>query len=127
MGAGKIESWDACCEDATRREALATIKWQFLQTLPPNEKARLDEFSSESRDDSKGEVPGSSRGDEEHSMFEATLRREDRDFLVAHRGLGNSQKAEVAWLEKRFEETGNAGYLYEELDVRSFSTAQSVL
>jgi hypothetical protein len=58
-------------------------------------------------------------------MFETTLRREDRDFLLAHRGLGNSQKAEVAWLEKRFEETGNAGYLYEEIDVRNFSAARS--
>ena len=30
-----------------------------------------------------------------------------------HKGLGNSQKAEVAWLEKQ-------GYAYEEVDVRVF-------
>jgi hypothetical protein len=27
---------------------------------------------------------------------------------------------QVAWLEKRFEETGDAGFCYEEIDVRSF-------
>ena len=44
----------------------------------------------------------------------AWLPEEDRQFLDMHKGLGNSQKAEVAWLEMM-------GYEYEELDVRSFS------
>ena len=33
--------------------------------------------------------------------------------MERHKGLGNSQKAEVAWLEKQ-------GYAYEEVDVRDF-------
>jgi hypothetical protein len=44
----------------------------------------------------------------------ASLSEDDRAFLEGHKGLGNSQKAEVAWLERR-------GYEYEELDVRDFS------
>ena len=33
--------------------------------------------------------------------------------MEGHKGLGNSQKAELAWLEKQ-------GYAYEEVDVRVF-------
>ena len=43
----------------------------------------------------------------------ASLTEEERRFLNSHVGLGNSQKAEVAWLEKM-------GYEYEELDVHQF-------
>jgi hypothetical protein len=53
-------------------------------------------------------------------MFLASLPDEDRQFLEFHEGLGNSQKAEVAWLERRLAETGNEGYRYEEVDVRDF-------
>ena len=42
--------------------------------------------------------------------FLAWLPEEDRKFLLAAEGLGNSQKAEVAWLERK-------GYRYVERDV----------
>jgi hypothetical protein len=71
-------------------------------------------MSSEPRDDSTGGAPGSERGDEEERMFVMALREDDRRFYEGHKGLGNSQKAEVAWLEEM-------GYEYEELDVRDFS------
>jgi hypothetical protein len=58
-------------------------------------------------------APGSARGDEEERLFLDSLSEEGRAFLTAHKGLGNSQKAEVAWLEMM-------GYEYEELDVREF-------
>jgi hypothetical protein len=32
------------------------------------------------------------------------------EYLEGHKGLGNNQKAEVAWLEKRYRETNNEGY-----------------
>jgi hypothetical protein len=83
---------------------------------------RLEGLSSTPRDDSKGEQPGSERGDEEERLWKETLSEEDRAFLEMHKGLGNSQKAEVAWLEKMHKETGNDGYLYEEIDVRDFLT-----
>ena len=114
--AGKIESWAACKDDAAKRDTFWPRKQAFLEALPGAEQERLKQLSSEARDDSKGEAPGSERGDEEERLFVASLSEEDRRFLEAHKGLGNSQKAEVAWLEKM-------GYSYEELDVRDFTGA----
>jgi hypothetical protein len=68
-------------------------------------------MSIEPRDDSLGQAPGSARSDEEERLFVATLSEEDQRFYEEHRGLGNSQKAEVAWLEQM-------GYDFEEVDVR---------
>jgi hypothetical protein len=46
-------------------------------------------------------------------LFAEALPIEDQRFYVGHRGLGNSQKAEVAWLDKM-------GHVYEEMDVHDF-------
>jgi hypothetical protein len=115
-GKGRSESWEACCGDAMKREQFWSRKRDYLEVLPPQEKARLDLLSRKLRDDSKEEEPGSKRGDEEERMFVETLLEEDRSFYVGHRGLGNSQKAEVAWLEKK-------GYSYDEIDVQDFQLA----
>jgi hypothetical protein len=56
---------------------------------------RLDKLPSLERDDARGEEPGSKRGDEEERLFLASLPPHDREYLEAHKGLGNSQKAEV--------------------------------
>ena len=115
VGNGKVSSWAACREDALRRKALAERRKQFLEEeLSPEEMLRLDGLSAAPRDDSLGERPGSERADEEERLFTASLPEGDRAFLEQHKGLGNSQKAEVAWLDKQ-------GYTYEELDVREFS------
>jgi hypothetical protein len=50
------------------------------------------------------------RGDEEERLYVASLVEDDRCFYEGHKGLGNSQKAEVAWLEEQ-------GFPYEEVDV----------
>ena len=113
---GKINSWEASKAEAVRRDAICSRKRAFLLALPAQEKSRLAELSDTMRDDSKGETPGSDRGDEEERLFKASLPANDREFLEASKGLGNSQKAEVAWLEKM-------GYRYEELDVRDFVEA----
>ena len=118
VGKGKIEpnsamtAWKACCADSIRRDKLYAMKRASIKSLP-QEKTRLDELSNETRDDSMGEAPGSERGDEEERLFSASLSEEDRRFYEGHKGLGNSHKAEVAWLEEM-------GYAYEELDVRDF-------
>jgi hypothetical protein len=75
-------------------------------------------MSTEARDDSMGDAPGSERGDEEERMFVASLSEDDRCFYEGHKGLGNSQKAEVAWLEEM-------GYAYEEMDVCDFRLHRS--
>ena len=114
--AGKIDGWSACKDEALYRASFWQAKQAFIQALPPIEIARLDRLSSDPRDDSMGEAPGSSRGDEEERLFVALLSEEDRRFYEGHRGLGNSQKAEVAWLEEM-------GYAYEEVDVREYGGA----
>jgi hypothetical protein len=123
VGKGKIEptstmtAWEACREDAMRRDKLCGMKRDFIRVLVPQEKA-LDRMSTEARDDSMGEAPGSERSDEEERLFVLSLQEDDRCFYEGHRGLGNSQKAEVAWLEEM-------GYDYEEVDVQYFLSATS--
>jgi hypothetical protein len=90
------------------------MKSDSIKSLLPQEKTRLDELSNEARDDSKGEAPGSERGDEEERLFVASMSEEDRRIYEGHKGLGNCQKAEVAWLEEM-------GCAYEEVDVRDFA------
>jgi hypothetical protein len=85
--AGKIESWAACKDDATRRDTFWPRKQAFLKALPEAEQERLRKLSEEPRDDSKGEAPGSERGDEEERLFVASLSEEDRQFVEAHSGL----------------------------------------
>jgi hypothetical protein len=122
VGKGKIQStstmtaWELCSKDAARRGKLARKRQYFLQTLPPQEQARLEELSTKPRDDARGEMPGSVRGDEEERMFMLALSEDERSFCKGHKGLGNSQKAEVAWLEK-------VGCEYDEVDVRDFLDA----
>jgi hypothetical protein len=92
----------------------------YLTELPNEERVQLERLSDQPRDDSSMEMPGSDRADREEALFMASLAPEERAFLSEHKGLGNSQKAEVAWLEKRHLETGNACYLFDEVDVRDF-------
>jgi hypothetical protein len=96
-----------------RRDQFCSRRQRFLQALPQATRAQLDALQNEPRDDSQGKVPGSEREDEEERLFCALLPEEERACLEGHKGLGNSQKAEVAWLEKM-------GYAYEEVDVRHF-------
>lgn len=44
------------------------------------------------------------------AFFLASLTEEDCNLLEASEGLGNSQKAEVAWLDKK-------GYAYTEVEI----------
>jgi hypothetical protein len=65
-----------------------------------------------------GQKPGSDRGGEEDRLFFfQALSEEELQFLEAQKGLGHSQRAEVAWLERRYQETKDEGFLYQELDV----------
>ena len=70
----------------TRRQA-------FLEALPPAEQQRLEKLSGEPRDDSKGDAPGSARGDEEERLFMASLPEGERRFLEGHVGLAGEGRA----------------------------------
>jgi len=58
----------------------------------------------------KGPDSSSPYSREVQRLFLAWLPQEDRQFLVSSEGLGNSQKAEVAWLKRK-------GYSYIEKEV----------
>jgi hypothetical protein len=114
VGAGKVDSWAACRDDAIKRNKLGFRRTQLLKALPPAEQARLRTLSDEPN--TSAEFPGterSARWDAEEQAFMASLPDDERAFLQGHTGLGNSQKAEVAWLDEM-------GYKYEEVDVRDF-------
>ena len=111
---GRVDGWAACKDEALYLDTFWQVKQAFLQTLPSENVLRLEKLSRKPRDDSKGGAPGSARGDEEERLFLASLSEEERQYMEEHKGLGISQKAEVAWLDK-------CGYDYEELDVRAFS------
>ena len=85
VGCGRLLSWEACKEDAVRRDSLWALRKPALAALPAAEKQRLEGMSCKPRDDSVGEKPGSDRGDEEERLFMATLSEEDRYFLDGHK------------------------------------------
>jgi len=90
-----------------RREAIERRKDAFLKSegFCNALEAGLKHLPKE-----KGPDSSSPYSREVHRLFLAWLPEEDRDFLVSSEGLGNSQKAEVAWLERN-------GYSYIEKEV----------
>ena len=95
-------------------------KQLVLETLPLPTRMRVDALSDEpSSSTAWPDTERTARGDEEERLLMASLDDEDRAFIEGHIGLGNSQKAEVAWLEEQ-------GYEYEELDVREFAMTEKL-
>ena len=76
--------------------------------------AGLGNLSKEPRGDGSSQYSREAR-----RLFLASLSETERQFLAASEGLGNSQKAEVAWLEKK-------GYAYWEVDVSTWLPANGV-
>ena len=90
-----------------------------LQALSPSTRMRVESLSDEpSTSTSWPDTERTAREDEEERLLMASLDGGDRAFMEGHIGLGNSQKAEVAWLQEQ-------GYDFEELDVRDFAPAAS--
>ena len=106
-GKGKVQSFATAGAESLRREALQRKKKKFLKTqeFQRAQEAGLDGLCKKSGNDSSSQY---SR--EVHRLFLAWLPNADREFLEASEGLGNSQKAEVAWLERK-------GYAYTEVEI----------
>ena len=106
-GKGKVENFSTAGTEHLRRERIFRRKGEFKKS--PEFKsavtAGLEELSKQKCGDGSSQY---SR--EEHRLFLAWLEEEDREFLVSSEGLGNSQKAEVAWLQRK-------GYAYTEVEV----------
>ena len=106
-GKGKVENFATAGAEHVRREQIFRRKGEFKesQEFESAVTAGLEELSKKKCGDASSQY---SR--EEHRLFLAWLDEEDREFLVSSEGLGNSQKAEVAWLQRQ-------GYPYNEVEV----------
>ena len=106
-GKGKVESFATAGAEHLRREQIFCRKGEFKQSqeFQSAVTAGLEELSMKKCGDGSSQY---SR--EEHRLFLSWLDEEDREFLVSSEGLGNSQKAEVAWLQRK-------GYPYTEVEV----------
>ena len=112
-GKGKVKDFTTAGEEYVRREAIFRSKDAFLKSdnFRNALEAGLKYLSKEQGPDSS-----SPYSREVNRLFLATLLEEDRQFLEASEGLGNSQKAEVAWLERN-------GYPYIEKEVRELASS----
>lgn len=106
-GQGKVQSFATAGAEHCQRECVWQKKKEFEDSADYREAvgAGLDSLSKD-----VGEDSSSQHSREFQRLFLAWLSQEDRDFLTASEGLGNSQKAEVAWLERK-------GYQYTEVDI----------
>ena len=106
-GKGKVEDFSTAGAEHLRREQIFRRKGEFKesQEFESAVSVGLKELSKKKCGDGSSQY---SR--EEHRLFLSWLDDKDREFLVSSEGLGNSQKAEVAWLQRK-------GYAYTEVEV----------
>ncbi|CAE6948474.1 unnamed protein product [Symbiodinium sp. CCMP2592] len=110
LGQGRVQEFQTAGAENLRRESLNSKRKDFEGSLKFQKafQSGLDLLQVEPRGD------GSSQYSRElQRLFWASLPAEDREFLEASEGLGTSQKAEVAWLERK-------GYPYCPLDVSTW-------
>ena len=109
-GQGKVQSFATAGAEHCQRERIWQKKEEFKESVAYREAvaAGLDSLRKDAGEDSS-----SQHSRELQRLFWAWLPEEDRDFLAASEGLGNSQKAEVAWLERK-------GYPYTQVDIIEF-------
>ena len=106
-GQGKVQSFATAGQESLRRDAIWQRKAEFEESMEfqTAKAAGLHKLSKCKRLDSSSQYTR-----EWQRLFLAWLPEEDRQILEASEGLGNSQKAEVAWLERK-------GYAYKEVEV----------
>ena len=116
VGQGKVESFETAGKEHLVREQIQGKLTRFKDSphFQAAVVAGLDGLSREQREDSTSRY---SR--EVQRLFFEWLPAEEAELLKASEGLGNSQKAEVAWLERK-------GYPYREVDVSTWLTEDAV-
>ncbi|CAE7404024.1 unnamed protein product [Symbiodinium natans] len=112
-GLGKVKDFTTAGAEHLRRETISKRKadWKESADFQDACDAGLHRLSKEECPDSSSPF---SR--EERRLFLAWLPEEDRQFLEESEGLGNSQKAEVAWLQRK-------GYPYVEKEVSQLGSS----
>ena len=116
VGKGKVESFDRAGDDNLRREKVNKKQTNFEKSpeFKQAQDAGLGNLSKEPRGDGSSQYSREAR-----RLFLASLSETEREYLATAEGLGNSQKAEVAWLEKK-------GYTYWEVDVSTWLPGEGV-
>eukprot|EP00439_Symbiodinium_sp_Y106_P056957 s4473_g8.t1 len=116
VGKGKVESFESAGKDNIQREKVNKKQKEFQES--PQFKHALDAGLGNLSKEPRGD--GSSQCSREvRRLFIASLPEAEREFITASEGLGNSQKAEVAWLEKR-------GYEYWGVDVATWLPGEGI-
>ena len=116
VGKGKVQSFGTAGDDNLQREKVNKKQKDFEES-PEFKQALhtgLGNLSKEPRGDGSSQYSREAR-----RLFLASLPDTEREFLATSEGLGNSQKAEVAWLEKK-------GYAYWEVDVSTWLPGEGV-
>ena len=116
VGQGKVKSFETAGDDNLQREEINKKQKDFEES-PEFEQALgagLGNLSKEPRGDGSSQYSREAR-----RLFLASLSETEREILAASEGLGNSQKAEVAWLQKK-------GYEYWEVDVSTWLPGEGV-
>ncbi|CAJ1398938.1 unnamed protein product [Effrenium voratum] len=106
-GKGKVLNFDSAGQENLRREAInkRMSSFEASEEFQCSQEAGIDHLCSKKRYDSS-----SQHSREKQRLFLQWLPAEDRSCLEESEGLGNSQKAEVAWLERK-------GYPFTEVDI----------
>ncbi|OLP95910.1 hypothetical protein AK812_SmicGene21907 [Symbiodinium microadriaticum] len=110
LGQGRVQSFMTAGQEHLRRDSINARRAEFEDSDEMRQAlaAGLQNLSLGERED------GSSQYSREvQRLFMAWLPPDDRNFMEASEGLGNSQKAEVAWLERK-------GYAYTRVDVATW-------
>eukprot|EP00435_Cladocopium_sp_Y103_P038578 s606_g10.t1 len=112
-GEGKVRDFTTAGQEHLHREAIFKCREAFKKSSKYQKAldAGLTYLSKEEGPDSSSPF---SR--EEHRLFLIWLPEEERQFLEESEGLGNSQKAEVAWLQRK-------GYAYIEKEVSQLGSS----
>eukprot|EP00438_Fugacium_kawagutii_P026156 Skav212229 [mRNA] locus=scaffold4279:37789:38127:+ [translate_table: standard] len=108
-GKGQVNNFLTGGEEHLKREAISGKKNDFMKS----QEFLSIEDDLELLDTSRRADSSSQYSREVHQFFSPSLSEEERQFMEASEGLGNSQKAEVAWLERK-------GYAYTEVDVSTW-------
>lgn len=104
-----MKGFDTAGQEYQRRDDIQARRKDFEETMTfkASLAAGLDGLPKEVRADGS-----SAYSREVDRLFLAWLPAEDAEFMRASEGLGNSQKAEVAWLDLK-------GYRYTEVEVEA--------
>lgn len=108
LGQGRVQSFMTAGQEHLRRDSINARRAEFEDSDEMRQAlaAGLQNLSL-------GEDGSSQYSREVQRLFMAWLPPDDRNFMEASEGLGNSQKAEVAWLERK-------GYAYTRVDVATW-------